>query len=83
MIDRDHDLPVTRQAKLLNISRGTVYYLPRPVADTDLAVMRRIDELHLEHPFTCLATILSRAHLLRPAQRMLVSDDCGRPMPCP
>ena len=32
---------------------------------------------------SCLATILSRAHLLRPAQRMLVSDDCGRPMPCP
>jgi len=51
MIDRKHDLPVTRQAKLLGISRGTVYYLPRPVSDADLALMRQIDELHLRHPF--------------------------------
>ena len=51
MIDRDHQLPITRQAKLLNISRGTVYYLPQPVSPADLALMRRIDELHLEHPF--------------------------------
>ena len=51
MIDRDHQLSITRQAKLLEISRGTVYYLPRPVSAEDLALMRRIDELHLEHPF--------------------------------
>jgi putative transposase len=51
MIDRDHDLPITRQAQLLQICRGAVYYLPRPVSATDLALMRRIDELHLEHPF--------------------------------
>lgn len=51
MIDRDHDLPITHQAKLLNISRGSVYYLPRPISDADLALMRKIDELHLEHPF--------------------------------
>lgn len=51
MIDRDHDLPITRQAELLAISRGSVYYLPQPVSDADLALMRRIDELHLEHPF--------------------------------
>ena len=51
MIDRDHDLPITRQAQLLDISRGTVYYLPQPVGPADLALMRRIDELHLEHPF--------------------------------
>ena len=51
MIDREHDLSITRQTKLLNISRGSVYYLPRPVSDADLALMRRIDELHLEHPF--------------------------------
>jgi len=36
---------------LLNISRGSVYYLPQPVSPADLALMRRIDELHLEHPF--------------------------------
>jgi putative transposase len=51
MIDRDHKLSITRQAKLLDISRGTVYYLPRPVSPADLALMRKIDELHLEHPF--------------------------------
>ena len=51
MIDRSEDLSVTRQAELLGISRGAVYYLPRPVSDADLALMRRIDELHLEHPF--------------------------------
>jgi putative transposase len=51
MIDRSHPLPLTRQASVLGISRGSVYYLPRPVSDADLALMRRIDELHLEHPF--------------------------------
>ena len=51
MIDPDHDLSVKRQAELLNISRGTVYYLPRAVSQEDLRLMRRIDELHLERPF--------------------------------
>jgi putative transposase len=51
MINREHDLPITTQAKVLNISRGSVYYLPRPVSAADLALMRRIDELHLEFPF--------------------------------
>jgi putative transposase len=51
MIDRDHRLPVSRQAKALGISRGSVYYLPKPTSPADLALMRRIDELHLEHPF--------------------------------
>ena len=51
MIDREHDLPITRQARLLGMSRGTVYYLPRPVSAADLALMLRIDKLHLEHPF--------------------------------
>jgi putative transposase len=51
MIDRDHELSVSRQAKALGISRGSVYYLPRPVSDADLKLMRRIDELHLEYPF--------------------------------
>jgi putative transposase len=51
MIDRSHVLPLTRQAQELGISRGSVYYLPKPVSATDLAIMRRIDELHLEFPF--------------------------------
>ncbi len=51
MIDRDHPLTVTRQAELLAISRGSVYYLPSAVSEADLALIRRLDELHLEHPF--------------------------------
>ena len=51
MIDREHKLSITAQASLLKISRGTVYYLPQPVGPADLALMRRIDQLHLEHPF--------------------------------
>jgi putative transposase len=51
MIDRSHALPVKHQAQLLNLSRSGVYYQPVPVSDADLALMRRIDELHLEHPF--------------------------------
>jgi putative transposase len=51
MIDREHDLAIKKQAEALNISRGSVYYLPRPASAADLALMRRIDELHLEFPF--------------------------------
>jgi putative transposase len=51
MIDRDHGLSIAKQAKVLGISRGSVYYLPRPVSPADLAVMRRMDELHLDFPF--------------------------------
>jgi putative transposase len=51
MIDRTHDLPVTRQAQVLKLSRSGVYYQARPVSAADLAIMRRIDELHLDYPF--------------------------------
>lgn len=51
MIDRSHALPVTRQARELGISRGSVYYLPRPTSVADLAIMRRLDELHMDFPF--------------------------------
>ena len=51
MIDREHDLPITKQAQVLRISRGSIYYLPRPVSASDLEVMRRLDRLHLEFPF--------------------------------
>ena len=51
MINRSHELPISRQANVLNISRGSVYYRPRPVSAGTLAVMRRIDELHLDYPF--------------------------------
>jgi putative transposase len=51
MIDRTHGLSLTRQAAALGISRGAVYYVPRPIAPFDLAVMRRIDAVHLEMPW--------------------------------
>jgi putative transposase len=51
MIDRTHDLPLTRQAEVLGVSRSSLYYRPRPVSAADLAIMRRLDELHLNHPF--------------------------------
>ena len=51
MIDRNHRLSVTRQARMLGISRASVYYIPRPVSEADLKLMRAMDELHLEYPF--------------------------------
>ena len=51
MIDRESKLPIGRQAKLLGISRGSVYYLPKPVSARDLDIMKRLDKLHLQHPF--------------------------------
>ena len=51
MIDPTHELPLMRQAELLDLSRSSIYYRPQPTPASDLALMRRIDELHLEHPF--------------------------------
>ncbi len=66
MIDRAHDLPITRQAEALNISRGSVYYLPRLVSKADLAIMRRLDRLHLEFP--CAGSRMLRG--------LLVAEGC-------
>lgn len=51
MIDRQHRLPVVRQCQILEIARSSVYYVPQPVSAADLALMRQIDELHLQYPF--------------------------------
>jgi len=51
MIDRGSELPVTCQAELLDLSRSSVYYAPRPLPERDLRLMRRLDELHLKWPF--------------------------------
>src|SRR5712692_11120453 len=64
MIDRDHELSVSKQAEMVGIARSTVYYLPRAASAADLALMRRIDELHLEFPF-------AGARMLR---RLLAAD---------
>ena len=64
MIDREHPLSVTRQARLLEISRGAVYYQPRPTSEADLALMRRIDELHLEQCICSFRFISSTSELI-------------------
>ncbi len=51
MIDRDHALPLAHQAQLLELSRGSLYYVPVPISQTDLDLMREIDKLHTEYPF--------------------------------
>ncbi len=51
MINRDHDLPLTRQAQILGLSRSSLYYVPIPISDANLELMRRIDYLHTDYPF--------------------------------
>ena len=89
MIDRDHALPVARQAKVLNLARSTVYYEPRPVSAEDLALMRRLDELHLDYPFAgarmlCLllrrkGVSIGRRHVTTLMKRMGISAIYRRP----
>lgn len=57
MIDPTHEVSITRQAELLGISRAAVYYVPRPISGADLELQRRIDALHLEHPFAGARTL--------------------------
>ena len=63
MINPDHKLSLTKQASALGISRGSVYYLPRPVSDRDQALMKRIDRLHLESPFAGARMLRDMLHL--------------------
>ena len=63
-MDRDNTLPLVQQCRLLGVSRSSPYYRPRPVSEGDLTLMRRLDELHLAHPFLGarkLAYLLQRA----------------------
>jgi len=89
MIDRTHDLAVTRQARLLALSHASVYYVPRPMPATDLTLMRRLDALHLELPFAgsrMLADLLStddvvvgRTHVRTLMRRMGIAAIYRRP----
>ena len=47
----DHPLPKTRRCELLEVARSSAYYQPRPPCQRDLALMRLIDEIHLQWPF--------------------------------
>lgn len=51
MIDRNHELPLKPQCQILRLARSTAYYQPEPVSAENLALMHRIDELHLKFPF--------------------------------
>ena len=51
MIDRTHELPVSRQCRLLDIGRSSYYYQAVPVNQADVDLMRLIDEIHLQYPF--------------------------------
>ncbi len=50
MIDRNHALPVIRQARALGVSRSSVYDIPQPVPAEDPNLVRRLDEMYLDHP---------------------------------
>ena len=89
MIDRSHELPLTRQAQVLKLSRGSLYYRPCPVSPADLAIMRRIDELHLDYPFAGSRMLrdllrgegvqIGRAHVITLMKRMGVEAIYRRP----
>ena len=51
MINRRHRLPVVQQCRVLGVARSSAYYVSQPVSAADLALMRLIDELHLQYPF--------------------------------
>jgi putative transposase len=71
MIDRTHDLPVARQCQVLSLARSTAYYRPQESSEADLALMRRIDELHLEHlPAAACCATCSNGKAIRSAASM-------------
>jgi putative transposase len=63
MIDRQSKLSMGRQAQLLGISRGSVYYLPKAVSERDLDIMKRLDQLHLQHPFMGARMLRDQLHV--------------------
>jgi putative transposase len=89
MIDRGHNLSLTRQATLLQLSRSSLYYEARPVSASELAMMRRIDELHLDYPFAGSrmlrdllrgeGVIVGREHVTTMMQRMGIKAVYRRP----
>ena len=51
MIDRSHELPISQQCRVLDISRSSYYYQAVPMDQGDVDLMRMIDEIHLKYPF--------------------------------
>ena len=51
MIDPEHALPLTRQSRIVELSRSSLYYKAVPISERDLELMRLIDKIHLNYPF--------------------------------
>ena len=85
MIDREHNLPITKQAEILKVSRGSAYYLPRPVPSADLSIMQRLDRLQPEYPFAGSRMLRGlpkrRARPARPSRQPNLSPRLNRCRP--
>ena len=89
MIDRNHPLSIVKQAAAVGLSRASVYYVPRPISAADLSLMRRIDELHLAHPFMGARQLkrellkagidVGRCHIRTLMQRLDIQAQCPQP----
>ena len=63
MIERQHPLPITKQCKLLELSRSSLYYTPHPLSEADRELMGIIDTIHLEEPYLGSRGIKSRLRM--------------------
>jgi putative transposase len=89
MIDREHTLPLTRQSRILELSRSSLYYEAVPISDRDLELMRLIDEIHMKHPFMGSRSIrdqlqdmghkVGREHVSTPMKKMGISAMYRKP----
>ena len=89
MIDRSHELPLTRQARVLRLARSSLYYRPRAVSAADLTIMRRMDGLHLDYPFAGSRMLrdllrgegvqIGRAHVITLMRRLRIEAIYRRP----
>ena len=77
MIDPEHELPINKQTKILQISLSSVYYKPHPVPEADLWLMRRIDEFHLSYPFAG-SRMLRESRARTPDLSLPVARHCHR-----
>lgn len=84
---------IRHQCELLNISRGSYYYQPCPETEENLALMRLLDELHLEHPawgsrklgvlLRQQGQVVNRKRVMRLLRVMGIEAICPRRNSCP
>jgi hypothetical protein len=83
MIDREHNLPLTKQAEAAGLARSTVYYLPRPASAADLELMRQIDRLHLEFPFAGARMLRGPTHAVQFIRALFFPTNTPLQIPLP